>query len=803
MEALRKSALRPTAQTRLGFYGKLEAGSEFPFEHGMFEASASGELKLDYYFYSRGSTVLASALASALAGLESPFDVDALQDQLAERDADGLLTQARLHSVQIQANRAMSVGGKIALSTPFSLAAGVAGTISGDIGFSIKRSGDFAYRVSGAPQSRDLMVELERAVTNGSQFEANLGIGIDLTEALTGIQQGLLEHLGEAAEFLKEAKALLLTGDEARAKLTERVDAAIADLPQADLIRSLIGFDADNTASDLLTKKLVETTERHIDKWKAKSTGLATRTAQDIVVGTLGGMQLQPFTSSELEGALLQPVTDFLDDIESELKERIKKLVEGDHYVRIADLLDKPGTLIDRSATGAVARYNRVVDPIRERLSRFQTQLAQVTAVVEKAAEFKVKANLSYERSESHKRTLALKVLLRPQVDRAEAQKRLYELLLGQMNSVFDELRNTPTGGVIEALEGTLLSTANLDEKSGIDVMVIDFQLSNSSMLDVDVAYQVDLNGDVSVTSRAEMANRVRTLREARRVNFINVFKLASASGTGSLLINSAVSYKDQNLKVDELRGFLSGFEDAHNIADGETDKAVSVLETLLAQRPGEDVGGELSVYAKLNKGNIEQLLQVDAPVFNKERVWNVALPLVVHAIEDEGFFEFRLDSGVKTWLKDNHDDPDFRIPGDLEGAIRAMDAQTAKRIELSHREGYYGVDEFTHRQYCTTFALRHERIENLAKAFALMREVYLSRGRDWDETVYVQKQEQLDEVMSAWIRPGKKNIPFFAVVTKEVRPMLVAFYTILRELSGSGPMEIGVSLSDGNAVKL
>jgi hypothetical protein len=82
------------------------------------------------------------------------------------------------------------------------------------------------------------------------------------------------------------------------------------------------------------------------------------------------------------------------------------------------------------------------------------------------------------------------------------------------------------------------------------------------------------------------------------------------------------------------------------------------------------------------------------------------------------------------------------------------------------------------------------------------MREVYLSNGTGWSEQDYCSRQEELDELISAWIRPGKKNIPFIAIVTDEVRPMLVAFYTILRQLSGCGLMKVGVSLSDGSAVE-
>jgi hypothetical protein len=802
MEALPKSDNRQSTQTRIGFHGNLIADGNLPFSKGLFEASASSELKLDYYFYARGSRVLASSLASGLAGIESPFNLEKLQDQLAERDADGLLTPAGLHSVRMEVNRNITLGGQIAMSTPYSLASGITGSITGNIAFSVRRSGDVAYKVQSAPNSRDLEIEIRRGVLSSDTYDAGMDIGIDLSGALAGIHAGLIENLGKASDLLKQLDDILLSGEDLRKKLDANVDAAIKNHSQADMIRVLIGFDAENTASQLLAGKLLEATELHVDKWK----GEAEETTCNIVSGTLGRMHLQPTSAADLETALLEPVKKLLGDIDAKLVKRVKELIKGDGYLQLAGLLDKPGAIINRTLTTTTAKYNAVIKPLRETLGLFQAQLAQMADIVEKAAKAKVALNLYYEQTEQVSRKLALKLLMRPQLDPEKAQRHLYEILLGHMTTVFEELCNEPKGGVVEALDGTFLRTANLDRTSGIDVMVLDFQLYNRSILDVDVSYQVDLLGNIRVTSRAEMIQRVRTLRKERTSTFVNVFELAGAGRTGKLLINSTISHQDEHLKIEVIPGFLNSFKSAGNIGEGVPDRVVAALEAAIAQRTGSDVSGEISISMSLEKSEIDRLLQLDrADSFDESEVWNVALPLVVEAVEREGFFEYRLDEGLKQWLTKNHNHANFRISGDIAGAIRDMDDKTAKRIAMSYRDGYYGVIAETHQQYVTTLNLRNQRIKQLAQAFVLMREVYLSGqyADTWSEQIYKEKQEQLDDMLSAWIRPGKKNIPFFALITDEVRPMLVAFYTIVRMLSGAGEMKVSLRLADGTSVPL
>ena len=79
----------------------------------------------------------------------------------------------------MEANRNITLGRQIALSPPYSFARGIAGNISGNIAFSVIRTGNIVYRVQSAPHNRALEIELSRGVLSSDTFREGLEVDID------------------------------------------------------------------------------------------------------------------------------------------------------------------------------------------------------------------------------------------------------------------------------------------------------------------------------------------------------------------------------------------------------------------------------------------------------------------------------------------------------------------------------------------------------------------------------------------------------------------------------------------------
>jgi len=784
-------------QVRIGMHTTLSAGTEAkaPIQWGSVAGSAGAEAaaRLNWYFYNAPKTLFARALVQNIGRLSSPFDLDAIHD-LSRRNVDRRSNAPKLAGIHMVVGGTLSLGGEIELSNAVALATGVISTISTKLGFRVRRGGEYRYFVY---QDQGLVVSLYRDKFRALGISRELGLDLDFTPLYQKLRDLLRPRLGRLADLLERLQEVLPGDADQRLAQDKNIGKRFDESPNGQILKALIGFDPENSASRLLAERILGEIETSTARWPDDVDGAAAKVSKSV----MEGLEI-PVAQREELSQLIQK--EAAGAIKSELN-RLRKGVENavrkkSDFEALDGLLGDLGHEVQKSITGTQKRIDAVLEPVREELTKYQAQLQKLRTALEQAVITKLEAKIHAE--EERKSSTSADLLIRfRRVD--EQAKTLYrKVMTGSLEEAFRLLREQPDDGPIELISGELADYRNLDRKSGYSISLFGLDFKGTRTLDTDLEYVQNSNGDIRVTSRTAIEQCRNDWQEGRCLSFVNVYSLATASQTNQLQLSLTLSQNDEEVDPKDVGGFFRDLEKAGLLRRGATDSAMEFYRSVVDGSPGSEFTGKLETGFRLDAGQIEALLGIDSNG-NQSRgdkeVFLLAvdelLPIVGKAAK---FAESVIDGARKERIEKYF--PKFQppLPGDLREAIVTVDQGVWNRARNSAQFVVNAGDDFT-----ADFTLPedvdavyeyHKHAEAMASMVRTLREVYLSERNPgaWDEEKYAKAQEELDGHLRFWLNIDRK---WLFLLPDRVRPFTVAFIRILAQLAGLPLGEPGRSL--------
>lgn len=767
----------PSAQIRIGLKGALsaEAGAELPFTGGGAKLGVEGSVETTFNWYFRNESTLryATALANDLKQLCSPFDLKELDERL---NRDGT---PRLAAMQMALKGELGIGGEMAIVTPLTIGA-LPASVDLKFSYRARRRGHYRYVVYG---NGGTVVRLQRGTGRSDETTLSFAPELDLTPVYTKFRPLLQERLAEAAGVIEKFDDILSRDFDLHESIADQLEQLLEGLEEKALIKAVLGFDPERSASQILADRLMTEVETTVERWSDDIQKSAVRVVEK-AVDSLG---LPPALIGSFRDDLIAQAVAALSKEGQRLEARVTELVEDRGFPALADALNKIDGIdahVRKSVSGAQNRVKELIDPIRKVLAGYQKEIAKLRAALEKATEMKLAAEFTQMQSIKAQEDAEL-ALRFPRVD--EEAERLYrEMMTGSVERLHKVLGNPATSDIAEVLDCRLKRVVGLDRSQGLKAIVFGMEFGSTGRFSSDTEYEVNGAGDVTLVSRARIERCRKSLTEGRCINFVNVFALAAAKQTRDLSISLSLSQNDEDLSVDDVKGFFSGMEKRGLLGRGATRRALDLLRELDDDDPSTPVKGKLDIEFMMNGDRVPGLLGLgihDEVVSADSTVLRLAAAELKTAAMDMDYFNYKLGRVALGRMKENFPKLIPELPADFVEAVVVLDDEMLERvkqdIDVKHEEvgGPLNEDIDLVYQY-------HRHAQNMVRLVSLMRAVYLSQGgaQPWELEAYQKAQKDIDDCLRGWLKIETK---WFVLLDEKVRPLTIAFIRILARLAG------------------
>ena len=740
----------------------VTASATLPVNYFTLSASAASQDSLAFDFYSLhpGETLLVAAVAAALERLStSPFDLGDVATRLRNREWQCVVATGK---------GTVSLSGRIALASPFSLAGGKLNLADLAYGYSATLDGQFSYQLrADGDQPGKVVLQLSRNKGNSQTQDAAAKVGVDLDSALARIQAEALPCLQKASAILGQADTLLQPGAAIRQQLQDslgKLDEGTASL-LTPLLEGLLGFKSGRGALDALHEVLTqEITTRSLDV--DKQVNLSAGQLLDLVLARLG---VPDGRRQDLHGKLDAGIAGALDRIRGQADQKLTQIAEKNGAPAVADALQQSGIQVQ----GALAAAGQAVAGVRALVLRYRQLAAQLCANLGSSTALKLNASLSHTQTDTASATLDLVLRFDPTIAAAGTAFRL--AMLGAFDGALELGRSGGQG--VEVLDCRLRRVLASTRDTGLEVAVLGLSVSGGTLLGQDTAVDLDGAGNITVLSTADMAKRRGLNGETRSLRVADVFALAAAKATRSLKLDITLSQEDSNLDVNEAVSFFQSLTDAGLLSAGRAAQAGQYLQDNSTTAPGSNHAGRLDVNLDLAGGDLDTLMGVGQadPDF-ASRVRQVAADEMAQAYVRST----RLTEKNILDLLNEH----YEIEATLSATIQAFDDRTF--VDGKPGEGLpLGSPAWNH---ALAVNRMHQLCDELVLALSAMRSLYQISDQDLaalkDPATYQKRQ---DEIMLY----AKDGVPtdFPGLFGHEaVNAATVALFRILAILAGKSP---------------
>jgi len=762
---------------RMGLKGSLNANAsaDLPvrFAKFGFGAKGAGDIALNYYFRHDVDRIFARALANNLRELTSPFDLATLQTAIYDR---------RLHAITLSTEGQMGYSGSIDFGKAFDIVQSVGAAIKFSYKFSATRSGMFHYSVTQHSDGKRLKVKIRRGPSFTQTEQLGVGIGIDFTELFTSYKQELLSHLKEFEGVFKELDDFIPAGLLIRDRLKKQVDKLLKDDETQRIVFAALGLSGNQRVGALLQQKLETVIMTNAGIWQQE----AKTSVVSIMDELLESISITDASNvAKLREKLTPAVTDAIDDLSTKFDKKVKELVTGNSFKKVATALDKAGVKIDATITGADNRIKAVTAPLKQALTKYQGMLKKFTTAIEKATEVKLALSWTHQETRSGGSSIDAELLFDP--SKPNAEQAFKEIMVGSLDKAFDVASNAKDASV-ELIDGEYRRYASLDRSSGFEAVLLDFSLlKTTSILNADVEITNDNSGNIRVMLRSESAYKTNLFGEKRDINFVNAYELALASKTQHGLLKMTVSHDEENLDDKEVKQFFSHLEKSTQLLPaGTTNKAIGLLNNLSQSEADSKRRAILRIWVNLDNDDFKKLLDSAAKQGGDESVYRTAVRCIARGNKIAGpATDWK---NVETLVKNE----------DLASSVTDLLLNSFESADFNVNAN--DIDTFDEKTLEEIGRMR-ERALQFYNMLSLMRQIYHSADKAWDEETYLEKQQEIDQNVKFWIK-GEVSDFLMGLFGDEIRPYTLSLLLVLKELVGdSMQLQAGLFIKEGDSI--
>ena len=806
-----------SAVLRLSLSGQLTLGSELAIAGAGanlgVSAQASGSASVDYFYRHLPNRRVGDALLIDLRRLTSPFSISLLQQRLL---------QDNLAAIKLRIKHQTSLNGKVGFVQDLQISEWISGKAGITFDFSKSIAGDFDYLIQ-AGDDGNLVVEVKRLATSAEASTLSLGLSVDLTEWAGRVYPQICERLGALGDVVNEFEALLPGRGDFRSILGKSLAEALGGFDHKEEVLQGLGLIVgDQEPTALLEKILLDKLESSRRLW----TGDARERADEIAAALVNDLPVSTDIRNKLSGQLNEALENGLGKLDKALDDRLRTLLKGANYKRFAGKLNMLGHQVDDTIGKVDDRIVKVKEPVKEELDNLQRQINKLKALFSDASKAKISMTLSALMREQKTDSLDLSLTINP--NHADAQAVLDALVRADINTIFRRIVD-PNGklapdsnGPIVSASGTSTRYASMLDERGFATVLFGYGLSGKTRITADAKLVVDAHGNIQALTKAEFKKQYKSFHDDRELQIIDVMELATASRTNSISLATNLSMTDEDLTPGEAMDFFRSAERAGLLAAGTAEKArVHLSSTNLKS-------GRLDVGMSLSKEQLLRLLAIDKPeakladqaAIDTETVFRVARRNMAEictqqppsrdlierlAMLREQLPGFGVDLGddlegmiacmtrkrfteADKWLENIHADQ----PHEILNSGNALSWARARYVAVNGCHGTCSAGESQPRT--TLERLDEDRVagdtqneqSGLLDAIEGMRKVYFSHQLVQQMDVACLRQQQADIGMAfkTWFVWQGDFPRWWMLNTKEIRPLTLAFFRTLGELS-------------------
>jgi hypothetical protein len=740
-------------------------------------AAAKGKLQFDYYsLHDRDSQPLAAVVSGFRQLGASPFDLAALSLQL----------QNGLRCVSLSGEGEISLGGRVALASPFSLAKKMT-LAEMAYGYSASLSGAFNYHIQAdTEESSKVTLFLNRTRGDSRTRESGVKIGLDMESTLARIRQETLPFLGKAEGLLAKADDLLQPGKRLRSELQEALAGLDTESGKllSPLLESLLGFKPGRAPVDAISEALSQ-------KIQALGLDLNERTlgqAGPLLDQFLAGLGIPSEQRESLREKMEARLDQALEKIRSSTEEKLGELTSGAKAKDIAKALEQVGLKVQ---TGLSDMDQRLAG-MRQLIQRYRSIANDIMVKLGDATAAKLTASLGLVNQQQQ--TAGADLVLRFDPLDAAARQAFREVLLGSFEHALELARNGQSG--VEVLDCHLGRMVSNRQGADFEVAVLGFVLTRGSLLETSTVVELDASGNLTLISRAAVAKYRGLFREKRSLRIADVFEVMAAGKTHSLKFDVTLSHEDDKLKPGELEDFLGSLAAAKLLAPERVREANATLQHIRSTTPNCLNSGRVDVRLALEGNALETLMGMgmDANAY-LSTVWDTAEREMKYAyianLTNEGLDPKDVLKKVSKY---------YGISNTWAKVIDELDDKVFTSGEVGH--GHQPMrEEWTYGRRINHI---HNLREELHLALGALRDLYQI---DAGEMEKMKNPAYCQEKQEAIMLYAKGGMPagFPSLFGKEsIDPETVALFRILaqlsgRKLDGTDIVEVTLTLCGGN----
>lgn len=757
------------------------AGITVPYSVGTVGAStdAAVDAELNYFFDVRSSKGLyAGELFQKLPALPDPFAYEAVWDAFATTDLQGIVYEF---------DGSAKVGLEVSLADSRSF-----GDVSVQLGatvgaaFTLKAGYTLSFRKgpSAAGGGFEIIAALSRSKVSEQQFDAKVGVEVDLSKLAGRVHQILQKAIGEWDAILKDVKPFLSPGTWLQTRAGELIESQatklIADPKLAQAItRDLQGAIAIDTSD-----------ESALAGWLAGEIGGAFDQASEVISGkadtatasVLGALskRLPAFAQPELQAKIKPTVDKLVADTRAGLEKQVQALLQqpGDE---LAKALKKAGADVGQT----VKKLDDALRPLRELIDRYDKLFHKILDESAKAVRQKVSASLSVSEARTDKSTFV--VLGRLQARSPRAGKVFRALTRGRLDEIKTLVdRDDPLDDFLLDPKSSISRYSKSASTLGFEAMLFGFGLSGKELLTGEATVRADTQGNIYVDTRGQLDKIFKGLSEGTEFSFVSVFSLvraralagAGADSTRTMEIGVTITQKDNSLKRGEVEGFVTSLEQAQLLPAGTAARAAEKFGEWVGQGSKKSLVADLSAKLWLSGTAPVRMMQLEHLVAGaldrtaRERIIRTAVKALAESEKDN----WRVKEGAAVaWSQ-------F---GDGSGSFKLADFFVSFKPPLDEPMFAKVRDQELYR----AFVKEHRRLLDLVALVEEMGRVYLSRPKgigpgspdEWDVDRYRQAQKRLAGYSRSWLTI---NNDFIFWVKSDVHPRTIALLRTMAALA-------------------
>ncbi|EAQ96689.1 hypothetical protein [Congregibacter litoralis] len=753
---------------RIGVHGTLDANLSASAPLGAatlgVSSEAEGRIRADYLFKTateRG--VFALEAANALPQLVNPLSLDDLFSAMKSSQLDSI-------SLQLQGRTSLATNVGVSRRLDIAKLATVTGGVS--IEADVWMGGSYTLDVIALDEGIRAELSTTRAKGQGAGLE--VGVTLNASQMAERVKAELAQPLAALKHNLDEIDQFLQPGTALKQHIRTKLDNEFASDEPTLLIANLaLGFTNAKQTKNKLTAILSGYLDSQTSAWQEDLNGAVTAGIRWATTRN-PGLQ-QPAITDKLKRALKEAIKQGGADLQSRVDEiaqdsqRLDRLLEG-----LAEVGVNVSSTADRADTA--------LSGVKKGLQNYRKLVADLLHKAEEVATADLQFQLSHSVVVSSGSTVDASATITRVNNGTRAA--YAALVSGQLERIL-KLDDSTVAGVSLTL-GSWQRFAHYQENQGISVVVLDFDLKDTTVFSSNARVQVDSDGAISVLAEADWVKRRSFFKESREFHFSGIYSLSTARFSRSYRGAIDITYQDKHGRERDIQAFYERLIDANLISPLTAENAKTRLSHASHRAGGANVAMEISATLELTSAELERLIGVSSAnrLSKRSCAEHTLRSLLASGAMSEETFALGVDGLRRT--------PRFNRDGTPEELLQSL---TIQRIREAQRNfSNHGAADT--RDALKEWIKAKKKSDSLFDMLRGMAAVYQANPEDLKkknlEKWYRKKQEPIGDGLREWVT-------FDGVLIDPIRPELseqtLALLMIIADLSdphrvGSFPLQ-------------